>query len=263
MILVGFGNMIAWATACYMRPNAKGFLVWDQKQGGGTWGWLKFWRDYSVVWEWLVPTRAFFRPTTCQRMFEESPGMFTNVRYWNLDYGIDAGLFAVPRLIDGAVSPKNSMTLLSWYRQNFMEYFMPSSLNMSELQSRFSLIRRQLDAKPEMVNFGNGDNLDTLVNELLPLRSMYSKETFFIGVHIRRGDSCTTRAINTGRPPCQEVSVYASAVKQIISSYRTQQRIKFVILVASDSEHATKELQDACRCTAHIFEDTMTFWQIC
>jgi hypothetical protein len=84
--------------------------------------------------------------------------MFTNVRYWNLDYGIDAGLFAVPRLIDGAVSPKNSMTLLSWYRQNFMEYFMPSSLNMSELQSRFSLIRRQLDAKPEMVNFGNGVN---------------------------------------------------------------------------------------------------------
>lgn len=125
-------------------------------------------------------------------MFEESPGMFTNVRYWNLDYGIDAGLFAVPRLIDGAVSPKNSMTLLSWYRQNFMEYFMPSSLNMSELQSRFSLIRRQLDAKPEMVNFGNGDNLDTLVNELLPLRSMYSKETFFtfvVGTVARREQS--------------------------------------------------------------------------
>jgi hypothetical protein len=58
-----------------------------------------------------------------------------------------------------------------------------------------------------------------------PLRSMYSKETFFIGVRIRRGDSCTTRAINTGRHPCQEVSVCA----------------KFVILVASDSEHATKE----------------------
>jgi len=76
------------------------------------------------------------------------------------------------------------------------------------------------------------------MNFLKP-RTTNINQYYYISLHIRRGDSCVLRHLNTGRPPCFHASKFIDAIMVLVK--HVTKPIK--ILLSTDSDEAEREVR--------------------
>ena len=66
-----------------------------------------------------------------------------------------------------------------------------------------------------------------------------------VAIHIRRGDACTTKGVNYGRPPCQNLETYLADLAEVERRYAADEPSARVqsIFVATDSADVISEIR--------------------
>ena len=206
----GFGNMFMWWFLDWLR------LLHIYAQTGerhvhvigeqdGWWGGVSIDRD---VW----------RPSVCQAAYRaDASGLPRRAGNVDLPYG-----FAMTRL------PGFENRSVRWVLRKALAYVLQFSVTESEMRALGAPVT--LASNASRVSFE-----DVHLDVPRPL----------VAIHIRRGDACTTKGVNYGRPPCQNLETYLADLAEVERRYAADEPSARVqsIFVATDSADVISEIR--------------------
>lgn len=168
--------------------------------------------------------REGLRRSACQEAWEARPGDFQRVEWHSAGNGDPRALLRQ--------APFEGRPFLWWTQQ----------LASRVLRPRAERVGRVLVSDLGSSGSGSGSGSEWEVDTLAEA----PPADLIVGVHIRRGDSCTTLRVNYARPPCQPTEDYIAALRAILRQHQASGATVQVRL-STDQEGLRKEVRDRLR----------------
>lgn len=211
-------------------------------------------------WNLETGLSRMFALSSCQRLFWENPSQFNNRMNFSVK-SEDVGPWAwalIPQFHgESAVSVNRQLanylyvhpvyipsnTGLQGYSGVIRVVSSPSPLRDCAdgvLKSSAWLDNPKVGAgprgKPPKIEEPASSVIGAMKRKNFDLRGVFGgSDVFIIGVHIRRGDACSRRHVNKGRPPCWNDEKYISSMERAVESTRQLRLGKLLkFYIASD-----------------------------